>query len=288
MKEAYFQFKNNKIYYSIYGQKSENPPIICVHGGPGVSHHYLLSLKDISISREVIFYDQLGCGLSDRPNTKDYMNIEYFYEELKAFIDFLGYDKVILLGQSFGGTVVLEYLLNTNCEKAVAAIFASPALSAKQFVIDAQKRLKELPAELLNIIEEYNGISSLPPAEFERVSEYYFAKFVMGNVGNSEELAKTFELMNNEMYNHMWGPTEFEISGNLKDYDRSSEIEKIKIPVLFTCGEFDEVSSETCQKYSDSMVNSKLFVIKDAAHMAHLEKKDEYNELLSKFISESE
>lgn len=37
-------------------------PLLVIHGGPGLPHGYLRSLGRLATQREVIFWDQLGCG----------------------------------------------------------------------------------------------------------------------------------------------------------------------------------------------------------------------------------
>ncbi len=288
MSEHYFNYLGNKIYYAIYGELGNSIPLVCIHGGPGISHHYLLSLKEISNERPVIFYDQLGCGNSDRPTDNQYMNITYYYEELKAFIEHLGVEKVHLLGQSFGGTLALEYLLNTQCAKVQSVVFASPALSAVQFTLDAQKRLAELPNELKAIIESHNSIEELTDDEANQIEEYFLEHFVIGNAGQSEELAKSMEVMNAEIYNTMWGPSEFVVSGNLKNYDRTNELHTITTPTLFTVGRNDEVSADTCTIYSNMMPNADVVVFENSAHMAHVEEQVSYISELNKFFIKAE
>jgi len=41
--------------------------VLCLHGGPGMPHDYLERLEDPAVSRPTVFYDQFGCGRSDRP-----------------------------------------------------------------------------------------------------------------------------------------------------------------------------------------------------------------------------
>lgn len=43
-------------------------PLLVVHGGPGLPHNYLAPLRRLSDEREVIFWDQLGCGNSACPS----------------------------------------------------------------------------------------------------------------------------------------------------------------------------------------------------------------------------
>lgn len=43
-------------------------PLLAVHGGPGLPHDYMTALARLANEREVIFWDQLGCGRSERPS----------------------------------------------------------------------------------------------------------------------------------------------------------------------------------------------------------------------------
>ncbi len=288
MYESFYDFRGNKIHYVVYGEQTGKAPLLCIHGGPGASHNYLLALKELSSERQIIFYDQLGCGKSDRPLGTDYMNINYYYEELKALVEHLGYDKIHILGQSFGGTLALEFLLNTDCHNILSVIFASPALSSVQFTADAQKRFNELPPELSSIINKYGDIDKVPADEAAQIGEYFFINFVVRNTGECPELAETFESMNNEIYNFMWGPSEFSVVGSLKDYDRTNELSKIKIPVLFTCGRYDEVSADTCKTYSEAVPLGSLNVFENSSHMAHIEEKESFLISVGDFIRKIE
>ncbi len=46
----------------------ERPPLLTLHGGPGFPHNAFAPLAQLGDERAVVFYDQLGCGQSDRPD----------------------------------------------------------------------------------------------------------------------------------------------------------------------------------------------------------------------------
>ncbi len=59
----------HSVWYGIVGDPSSRPPVVVVHGGPGLPHDYLEPVSAVAGSgRRVVFYDQLGCGNSDRPD----------------------------------------------------------------------------------------------------------------------------------------------------------------------------------------------------------------------------
>lgn len=99
-------------------------------------------------------------------------------------------------------------------------------------------------------------------------------------------MQKTFEKMNTEMYAYMWGPSEFTVNGSCKDYDASGRIAGIKIPVIFTAGEFDEATPESLRLFSNKIQGSKVIVFEDSSHSHHLEKQKEYIEAVRDFLNE--
>lgn len=99
-------------WYKIHGDlKSGGRPLVIAHGGPGLSHDYMLSLTDLAQAPyhiPLIFYDQIGCGRSTalREKYRDYSfwNEQLFLDELTAVLTQLGIqDDYDLLGHSWGG-----------------------------------------------------------------------------------------------------------------------------------------------------------------------------------------
>jgi proline-specific peptidase len=73
-------------------------PLLLLHGGPGAGHDYLEPLEVLGSERPVIFYDQLGCGKSDKPNRVGLWTIERFADEVQEVRDQLGLDRCHALG----------------------------------------------------------------------------------------------------------------------------------------------------------------------------------------------
>ncbi len=75
-----FSFHGYRTWYRIVGDQEDEGkfPLLCLHGGPGMSHDYLEPLEAIAeTGRRVIFYDQLGCGNSDHPHDPALWNIGF-------------------------------------------------------------------------------------------------------------------------------------------------------------------------------------------------------------------
>lgn len=100
--------KTYQTWYSVFGDlKSGGTPLVALHGGPGLTHDYLLPISDLAASGQaVIFYDQLGNGhsshLPDVPES--FWTIELFINELQNLLLHFEIDKdFALLGHSWGG-----------------------------------------------------------------------------------------------------------------------------------------------------------------------------------------
>ena len=104
--EGYIDVPGGKVWYRAVGDNAEaNPstPLLCLHGGPGFTHYYLEPLEALADRRRVIFYDQLGCGRSDRPGDLSLWNVDRFVEELAQVRSALNLDRLHLFGSSWGG-----------------------------------------------------------------------------------------------------------------------------------------------------------------------------------------
>ena len=79
-------FKGFETYYRIVGEATANAPLLLLHGGPGSTHNYFEVLDSLAESthRQVIFYDQLGCGESFVEGHPELWTLETWIEELEA------------------------------------------------------------------------------------------------------------------------------------------------------------------------------------------------------------
>src|SRR5580692_10037350 len=90
-------------------------PLVTLHGGPGATHDYLLSMADLAAGgRAVVFYDQTGNGNSTHfpDRGADFYTVEKFARELASLVAHLGIaDGYHVLGQSWGGMLAQEHAI---------------------------------------------------------------------------------------------------------------------------------------------------------------------------------
>ena len=104
--------------YRVWTKRVGNNPaikVLLLHGGPGAPHDYLEACDSYlpGAGVEYYYYDQLGCGHSDKPEDLSYINLAHFVEEVEQVRQALGLgpDNFYLYGHSWGGWLGIEYAL---------------------------------------------------------------------------------------------------------------------------------------------------------------------------------
>ncbi|MGL5892748.1 MAG: alpha/beta hydrolase, partial [Bacteroidia bacterium] len=106
-----------KLHSEAFGHP-DSTLVVCIHGGPGADYRYLLNAKELTNhGYRVVFYDQIGSGLSQRFPAEHYLSnptaaINYFYDELRGVISHYKThpaQKVYLLGHSWGAMLATAY-----------------------------------------------------------------------------------------------------------------------------------------------------------------------------------
>lgn len=100
-----------RFYYSVGGTApAGTPPVVFLHGGPGQGSAHFEALAGPYMERglRMVYYDQRGSGLSERPVNRDYA-FATMVDDIEALRRELGVPKLALIGHSFGSVLALEY-----------------------------------------------------------------------------------------------------------------------------------------------------------------------------------
>lgn len=282
--EGFIDVHGGKVWYQHFNKDSDETPLIILHGGPGSSSYSLQGLKALSDNRPVILYDQLGCGRSDRPTDASYWKIERFVQELADIREALNLKEVHILGHSWGTTLGAAYYL-TKPSGVKSVIFSSSCLSAPLWERDQQRNLKKLPGEIQEIIKTNEANGTTNSREYKEATKVFNQHFVCRLDPFPEFLQEGDHLKNPEVYNMMWGPSEFTVTGNLKSFDCTSNLNEITCPVLYTCGRYDEATPETTEYYRSLTPNAGIHVFEKSAHMPYVEEPEEYLQVVDSFLN---
>lgn len=288
VQEGYIDVPGGKVWYGQVGPDLKGIPLLVLHGGPGAPHDYLEPLESLGSERPVIFYDQLGCGNSEQPDDSSLWTIDRFLEELEQVRHFLALEKIHILGQSWGSMLATDYILKMKPSGVESLIFSGPCLSASRFLADQRAYLSEMPEDMQRTISEKEASGDFDSPQYQEAMMSYYKRHVCRLAPWPECLNRTIEKFGKAVYEHMWGPSEFTITGTLKDYERAERLKEITQPVLFTCGRYDEATPKTTAYYHEMHPRSDMVIFEDASHEHHLEKPREYIDVIRNFLRRQE
>jgi proline iminopeptidase len=279
-----------EVWYRIVGADKAGVPLLVLHGGPGVPHDYLQPLEALADSRPVVFYDQLGCGNSSRPTDPSLWTIERYVDELAKVRAALKLDQVHILGHSWGTMLAVDYMLQRRPDGVVSLTLAGPALSMERWVADQRVWLLELPRQVQDSIRAAEAAGQFETPEYQSAVEAFYAQHVcrLAPWPDYVQRAVSPEQMGQQVYLHMDGPSEFSITGTLRNYERVDRLKEIKTPALFICGRYDEATPAATEFYHRNMPGSQLAVIEDASHLCWAEQPAAFNRVLRDFLRRSE
>ncbi len=262
--ESRLAVNDGEIWYRKSGG-GPGTPVIFVHGGPGFSSYYLKSLEALGDERTVIRYDQLGGGKSGPMTDTAQMTIAHFVAELDSLRAHLGYDKVHLVGHSWGTILGLEYY-RAHPEHVASLTLASPALDIPQWERHARALLATLPDSMQRAVKTREAEKNFDSPDYQAALEMFYGKYVWLRPSPAD-LDSMMSQVNTAIYNYMQGPSEFTIVGTLKEYDARAFLPKVKIPTLFTVGAVDEADPVTVRKHAAMVPGATVAVIPNAAHI---------------------
>lgn len=285
-KEGFIPVTGGNVWYQISGN-GPGIPLLILHGGPGAKSSANDPLRQLGAERPVIHYDQLGCGKSDRPTDTELWTLERYVEELEQVIQALKLDEVHILGHSWGTMLASSYLFKKP--KGVRSIiFSGPALDAQRWEQDQRNHLKKFPQEIQNTIEQSEQDETTDSAEYQQAMLAFYKKHMCRIDPWTQEMKEDLEAMNQQIYNFMWGASEFTVTGTLKNFNATERLHEIKIPTLFSCGRFDEATPESTEYYAGLIPGSEVRVFENSSHMPGMEEPEAYMEMVSEWLNRQE
>lgn len=277
-----------KIYVRTFGEKNAEHTLLCVHGGPGATHDYLLPLADLVRSGfRVVFYDALGCGRSDLPVGIELYTLEHDLRVLDAVRLSLRRERVHLMGSSYGGMLALAYACRHS--ENLLSLNSTGGLCDVPFANREQKRLvRQLPSKTQAILRKYAARGEFQHPEYEAAMMQFYRRHVCRLRPWPEELVSSLLRTSRPVYYTMNGPNEFTIIGNIKDIDFSSDLPEISVPSLILHGRYDEVTPAVGRRIQRKIPGSRFHEFPRSSHVSFWEERTAYLRLVTDFMRDAE
>ena len=255
--EGYVKILGFNLFYRTYGKPTKGT-VLCLHGGPGATHDYLLSLEDLAqFGYRVVLIDQLGCGKSEQPRGTSLYTIAHNVEEVEGVRTALRLGKIHLMGSSYGGALAIATAL--KYQRNLRSLIVTGGLASVPLTVREMRRLvNQLPLKVRATLAKFEAREDYRNPKYLAAVDVFYRRHVCRLPVWPREVTYSFEHISGPVYFTMNGPNEFTIIGTIKDWDVTDQLPTIRIPALVTVGRYDEVTPRVAESIHRGIQGSKL------------------------------
>ncbi|OBB69835.1 proline iminopeptidase-family hydrolase [Mycobacterium sp. 852014-50255_SCH5639931] len=258
-------------------------PLLVVHGGPGLPHTYLRSLERLADEREVIYWDQLGCGKSERPSNRELWTMQRSVAEMDAVVAGLGLNRFHIFGNSWGGMMAQQYALDVP-SRAVSLTISNSIASIPQFSEMVARLKSELDPATQSTIGRHEAAGTTYTAEYQDAIRTWNETYLCRVRPWPPELLEAFAAMGTDIFETMFGPSDFHIVGTIKEWDVFDRLPEITLPTLILAGRFDECVPEHMWDMHQRIAGSRFVFFEESAHMPFIEEPAKFDSVMRDFL----
>lgn len=288
------KIRGTEIYFDIAGMQiapgrnnlTEKPVLFLLHGGPGGNHlHFKYDSIKLQDYAQLVFIDQRGCGFSKK-NKKSNYTIENNIDDIEALRKYLGFNKISVLGVSYGGMVAQGYAI--KYQKNIENLILVSTAPSYHFIETAKENLKKIGTkQQISVCDKYLWGGSF---KSNRDVNHYFKVMDPLYIYNyktkrrrkiQQKKSKSGSIKNILSYDVLNAG----FSGFLHEFNFIPNLKKIKCPTLILVGSDDWVCMPAHSKtMADNISNSTLKIFDKCGHALATDANNKYIRSIKKFL----
>lgn len=265
--------------------------VLLLHGGPAGTHEYWECAESFFPKEGIQFvlYDQLGSHYADQPTDSALWTVDRFVEEVEQVRRALDMDQTnfYLVGHSWGGILATEYALKyqQHLKGLVISNMMSDCIAYDKYAEEVLS--KQMPGTVVDSIKKMEADGQYAdPRYMELLMPHFYAKHLCRLTEWPDAVNRSFAHMNSSIYVLMQGPSEFGISGRLENWNRSTDLAKIKVPTLTIGATHDTMDPEHMKWMSTQFPKGSFLLCPNGSHMAMWDDQQVYFKGLIRFIKD--
>ena len=235
-----------------------------------------------------MFIDERGSGRSERLKDPQGYTLTRMVKDIECVRQHLRLARLVVLGHSFGGILAQAYAVR-HPQRILGLVLAGTGSTARCIDRDFRNLRRRLPARLRTrlIRQEKAGIFQVDgtykrdyaAASARALAPHLYAK------APPPRYRQPFEI-SMEVLREMWvRRSDFRIDGNLKGFDFTQSLARVKAPSLVVIGDRDLVSTVTADISRACLPRATLVVMAECAHMMYIDQTARFNRLLEEFLT---
>ncbi len=276
-----FQAPGARIDYVVFGSGTATP-LFVANGGPGFSHRYLLvsdAWKMLGRTRKIVMWDQRGTGRSGPLKPGESCTLADQINDLDALRAHLGYDKIDLLGHSWGGFLAMAYAARhpEHIERLILLDSAAPRWKDTIFLF------RDVFPDVTAREDSYGFVADLhekdSAAARDAATRLYLSMLFYSPRHRDEFLARTKGLKEYYKVNRL-------LNRDIARFNLNPEIRKFGFPVLVACGRYDmNVAPVIAYRMHREISGSQFHVFEKSGHMPFFEQPAKFVSVVNEFLS---
>ena len=242
-------------YYEVNGAKlwtvsfGEGEPLFFIAGGPGGTHYGLRRFDSLSTTNTLVFYDAFGRGKSDTAKIVTEYSLDRDIEDLEGLRIAMGFDKINILGHSYGGVVAQGYAIRYpgNVSHLIIANSFHSYLMWQENCDNSNHEIKTNYPEVwdeLMIVREQGAVSSdsVHYQIYDKVPYGFLYGYNPENFKPSGRKPYPYKT-NRKLYYQMVGRDgDFELTSDIGTFDYRIQLKDLEMPILIYGGRYDRVA----------------------------------------------
>ena len=268
--------------------QNDKAPLVLLHGGPGSTHNYFEVLDELADAdgRTLVMYDQLGCGGSYVEGHDELWTYKTWDEELIALREHLGLAQCHLLGQSWGGMLALEYLLNYQPAGILSVVLSSTLSSCALWGAEQHRRLRYLSASEQAAVAAAEASGTYDDPAFRAAEAHFMELFCASPVSDcSPACLRRPKRAGRASYLATQGDNELSPTGIFRTWDYTNRLHEIEQPALIISGTQDLCSPLVAKTMYDRIPHAHWELMSDCRHMCFVDDTPHYLQLLTEWLN---
>jgi proline iminopeptidase len=282
--EGLKDINGTQLYYKAMGK---GEPLFVLHGGPGGSHRYFLPhMEQLADQYQLVFYDQRGTGLSNGRLDLKAISIDQFVEDLEALRVAFGFDKISLIGHSWGAVIALFYAFKYQAHiNKLILVDARPVTNT--FLVEQGQTVKQRLGRLSpEERQTLNTTCKRSSAELSSEARTECLKLDAALRFSDPAKALTMDatIEENTAKNASTIQSLITTSFNRRQHDIDASLKTLSIPTLIIHGDFDPIPIGSSEYIQQRIPASQLVIIKQSGHFPFVEQPEKFFAAIRAFM----
>jgi proline iminopeptidase len=271
-----------ELFYTTFGQ---GRPMLLMHGGLGLDHSYFRPWLDPLGERiQLIYYDHRGNGRSRRPASFVGISHDTWAADADALRAYLGLERIILFGHSYGGFLAQEYALRYGAHlDGLILSCTAPALDYPEVIRANAVARASTPEQVEGVNRFLLAEASPSDAALEEtlalILPFYFKHY---DAAVGKELGKRIRY-SAAASNHVF-------SNCIPSFNTLSRLSEITVPTLVIAGRDDWITPprQGAERIHAAVPNSELVIFEESGHFPFIEEQPKFLSIVGEWIGRLE